>query len=87
MRSDIRRKYLKAVKLAEVTYGIASVEEPIFVRWVANPDLVQVNIWRAGFGILLASIIIAALFCVLQAWAISMMLRKNRGHDRESGIG
>jgi len=87
MRSDIRGKYLQAIKLAEVTYAIASAQEPIFVRWVANPDQVQLNVWRAGLGILLASIIIAALFCILQAWAMSMILNKNRGHDRQSGIG
>jgi len=86
MRSDTYGKYLKAVKLAEVTYAIASVKDPIFVRWVANPDQVQLNVWRAGFGMLLASIIIAALVCVLQAFAMSMIFKK-RGGDRQSGIG
>lgn len=87
MRSDTYAKYLKAIKLAEVTYAIASVKEPILVRWVANPDQVQLNVWRAGFGVLLAAIIVAALVCGLQAFAMSIVLSKNRGHDRESGIG
>lgn len=76
MRKDIRSKYLKAVKLAEVTYAIASVQEPIFVQWVANPEQVQLNIWRAGFGFLLGAIIVAALLCGLQACAIHVVLRK-----------
>lgn len=77
MGKDVHAQYMKAVKLAEVTYAIASAEEPIFVRWVANPEQVELNIWRAGMGVLLASIIIASLFCGLQACAISVMLRKS----------
>lgn len=76
MGADVHAKYMQAVKLAEVTYSIASAEEPIFVRWVANPGQVELNIWRAGMGVLLASIIIASLFCGLQAMAIHLMLRK-----------
>jgi hypothetical protein len=78
MRSDTRAKYLKAIKLAEVTYSIASAKEPILVRWVANPDQVQLNIWTAGFGMLLASIIIAAFVCGLQAFAMPFILKGSR---------
>lgn len=79
MRSDIRGHYLKAIKLAEVTYAIASVKEPILVRWVANPDQVQLNVWRAGFGALLAAIIIAALVCGLQVCAVHFVRNKSPG--------
>lgn len=80
---DIHSQYMKAVKLAEVTYGIASVEEPIFLRWVANPSQVELNIWRAGLGVLLAAVIISALLCGLQGCAIHVVLnRSSRGDIR-----
>jgi len=84
MRSDIRGKYLKAIKLAEVTYAIASVKEPILVRWVANPDQVQLNVWRAGFGLLLASIIIAALICGLQVCVVHFVRNKSYENKHNS---
>jgi len=75
---DLRGQYMKAVKLAEITYAIASVKEPIFVRWVSNPDQVELNIWRAGMGVLLACIIIATLVCGLQACGIHLALRRQQ---------
>lgn len=75
---ELRNGYLKAVKLAEVTYDIASNKEPIFVRWVSNPNQVELNIWRAGFGVLLAAIIISALVCGLQACGMHVLLRWGR---------
>lgn len=76
MGTDLRAQYMKAVRLAEVTYAIASAKEPIFVRWVADPDQVELNVWRAGLGVLLAAVIIASLLCGLQACAIHMFLRR-----------
>jgi len=84
MGENIRAQYMKAVKLAEVTYGIASAKEPIFVRWVSNPNQVELNIWRAGLGVLLGSIIVSALVCGLQACAIHVVLNGHRGRFRAS---
>lgn len=84
MTEDIRAQYLKAVKLAEVTYSIASVKEPIFVRWVSNPGQVELNIWRAGMGVLLGAIIISALVCGLQACALHVCLNGKRKMDPRS---
>lgn len=85
MNENILDQYQKAVKLAEVTYGIASAKEPIFVRWVSNPSQVELNIWRAGMGVLLAAIIISSLICGLQACAIHFCL--NGGNSRGSYYG
>jgi len=76
MGSDMIAKYMKAVQLAEVTYSIASAKEPIFVRWVANPQTVELNVWRYGMGVLLACIIVASLFCGLQAMAIHIAMKR-----------
>jgi len=75
MRDEVHDQYMKAVKLAEVTYSIASAKEPIFVRWVADPNQVELNIWRAGMGVMLGAIIIASLACGLQACGVHMYLR------------
>ena len=47
--------YMKAVKEAEAAYDIVSAEEPIFVRWVSDPQSFQDNFWRSGVGFLIAS--------------------------------
>merc|ERR1740130_1381038 len=59
MAEDTHAKYMKAIGLAEATYAIVSAEEPVFVRWVADPAQVTSNMWRTGFGVLLAAIIIS----------------------------
>lgn len=74
-----RQHYMKAVKLAEATYSIASAQEPVFVRWVADPDQVELNIWAAGMGVLLSSIFISALCCGLQVCAVHSALWQMRG--------
>lgn len=75
---DIYSQYMKAVKLAEVTYSIASAKEPIFVRWVEDPNKVELNMWRAGLGVLLACIIVSALGCGLTACGCHVVLNRNK---------
>lgn len=78
VHKDLYGQFMKAVKLAEVTYSIASAEEPVFVRWVESPTQVELNIWRMGLGVILACIIIAALFCGMQACLIHMIINKKK---------
>lgn len=82
LREDVHKMYHKAVKLAEQTYDIASAEEPIFVRWVSNPEKVEFNMWSAGLGVVLAAIIIAALLCALQAVGMYFCINKRRSFRR-----
>merc|ERR550537_821201 len=44
--------YMKAAKEAEAAYQLSSAEEPLFVRWVADPQGIQDDYWRAGVGFL-----------------------------------
>jgi len=53
-----RDMYMKAVKLSESTYDIVSAPDPIFVRWVAEPEVVQDDYWRSGIGFLVAEVCI-----------------------------
>lgn len=50
-----RDQYMKSVRQAEAAYSINSVEEPIFVRWVQDPERFQHNYWAIGVGILVAA--------------------------------
>lgn len=60
-----RDQYMKAVKLAESTYDIVSAPDPILVRWVAEPEVVQDDYWRSGIGFLIASVCIYLPFSML----------------------
>jgi hypothetical protein len=75
---DLYGQLMKAVRLAETTYSIASAEEPVFVRWVESPTQVELNIWRMGLGVILACIIVAALLCGMQACLLNMILNKKQ---------
>jgi len=52
---DRHLQYTLAVRQAKAAFGLASAEEPIFVRWVVDPERVQLNLWRVGFGVLLSA--------------------------------
>lgn len=62
-RRDQHYYYMKAVRQAEAVFGITSTD-PIFVRWVKDPEKMETNYWRTGFGVLLVSVIVALLFCI-----------------------
>lgn len=64
---DKRPYFMKAVEMAKATYAVASAEEPIFVQWIADPDKVELNIWKKGMGFILCAIIIAPLLCGMSA--------------------
>lgn len=54
-RPDWQPQFALAVKQAEAAFGIASANEPVYVRWVVDPERVQLNFWRVGNGILLGA--------------------------------
>jgi len=60
-----RDVYLKSVKLAESTYDIVSAPNPVFVRWVAEPEIVQDDYWRSGVGFLVAEVCIYLLVSII----------------------
>lgn len=51
-------EYALAVRQAEAAYGVTSVAEPVFVRWVVDPEKVELNYWRLGNGVLVGVCII-----------------------------
>lgn len=62
--------YLEAVKLAAATFGIASAEEPLFVRWVVSPDSLQESFWISGVGMV---VVASSVYLVLSTLAIVIL--------------
>merc|ERR1719321_2147080 len=60
-----RDAYMKGVKLAEATYDLVSAKDPIFVRWVAEPETVMNDYWRSGVGFLVAEVCIYLLVSII----------------------
>jgi hypothetical protein len=54
-------RYRDAVKMAEAAYGVASAENPIFVRWVVNPEQMESNFWHIGISVMLVGVLIQQL--------------------------
>merc|ERR1719473_98492 len=69
--------YMKAVKEAEAAYDIVSAEEPIFVRWVSDPQSFQDNFWRSGVGFLIASCCVYLLVSIILGAIMQMSSKRN----------
>jgi len=77
-------EYAEAVKQAEAAFDLASTEDPVFVRWVADPEQVETNLGRTGFAILA---IASAVFLVI-GWIQVLLifeLRKGVVSGRDRG--
>jgi len=74
---DWHPQYALAAKQAEAAFDITSVEEPVFVRWVRDPEEFEKWYWRVGAYIILISNILYALFSASVAWLINESNVKN----------
>lgn len=54
-------KFAAALRMAEVAYSITSAEKPLLVRWVVDPETVELNYWRLGTAILLGGLLVQQL--------------------------
>merc|ERR1719378_487387 len=66
--------YMMAIKQAEATFGIFAAKEPLFVRWVQDPDTVEAAFWTTGVTIVGIAIGVHLLFSMLLAHTISSSL-------------
>jgi hypothetical protein len=78
--------YFRAVRLAQASFDLTSVEHPIFVRWVVDPDRLQNDYWRLGIGWLVAVICVYLLFAII-AGAILQMWSKRSAASQGARIG
>jgi hypothetical protein len=81
----IRDYYLKAVREAEAAYSLSSSKEPLFVRWVHNPQLVQDDYWRSGVGFLVASVCVYLLISLIAGGILQMLSRRNAASEKAQG--
>lgn len=80
-REDLHDMYMKAVKQAEAAYEINGVEEPLFVRWVVDPEELQENYWRVGTGIILAS---GGVYAFLSVVFVGMAVSLTAGSSKDT---
>lgn len=66
----IHAMFMKAVKEAEAAFDIVSSEDPLFIRWVKDPQTIQDDYWRSAIGHLFAS---AGVYLLLSIIAGAML--------------
>jgi len=72
----------QALRMAEVAYSIPSAEKPVLVRWVADPETVELNYWRFGTAVLLGGLLAQLLALALGVAALKMVMGSGRNFFR-----
>lgn len=73
---DWRPEYLFAIEQAEAAFELVSSPEAVLVRWVADPERLLVNLWRAGTGILVVGGAVHLLFSIAVAALVTSVFGK-----------
>merc|ERR1719313_1741626 len=68
--------YMMAAKQAEAAYQLTGAEEPLFVRWVSDPQGIQDDFWRQGIGFLVATVCIYLLLSIIAGAMIQMWSKR-----------
>mmetsp|Transcript_54886 Transcript_54886/g.117783 ORF Transcript_54886/g.117783 Transcript_54886/m.117783 type:complete len:318 (-) Transcript_54886:43-996(-) len=77
---DWHPEYLLAVEQAEAAFDLVSSPDAVLVRWVADPERLLVNLWRAGTGILVVAGAVHLLFSIVMAALLASLF--GRGDRR-----
>lgn len=65
------RQYMEAVQQAQAAFGLAKQDGPVlFMRWLRDPEVMELDYWRAGSGLLLVAILAQALASLVASWFI-----------------
>lgn len=78
LSSDVRDKFALAVRQAEAAFEIASAPNPLFVRWVQDPQLLQEDFWHAGCGVIIAGL---GVYLLLQCIFVCLIATITHGDD------
>lgn len=76
-KSSRHSYYMKAVHEAEAAFDLVSAEDPIFVRWVSDPQSFQDQFWRSGVGFLIASCCVYLLVSIILGAIMQMSARRS----------
>mmetsp|Transcript_9261 Transcript_9261/g.16686 ORF Transcript_9261/g.16686 Transcript_9261/m.16686 type:complete len:318 (+) Transcript_9261:94-1047(+) len=89
MATTAREHFMRAVQQAEAVYQINAAKNPVFVRWVVDPDTVVGNIWRSGVGFLLVAAAVYLFLCLIVTCCVysASQRQKQRGQDSGSQYG
>jgi len=71
-------QYALAVQQAEHTFELASAPEPVFVRWVVDPDRLTRNYFRFGMGILIVATVAHGVASCVVAYALQVEPSKKK---------
>lgn len=72
---DDTGEYAAAIKMAQAAYSIASPEKYLLVRFVIDPETVEMNYWRVGVAFLFAGTLVSAVIFGLGALGVNLLLR------------
>jgi len=65
---EMHAQYVEAAQQAEAAFGLpAPMGEQLFVRWVRDPERLELNYWRSGAGLLFAAVVLQALVSCVAA--------------------
>mmetsp|Transcript_44212 Transcript_44212/g.127753 ORF Transcript_44212/g.127753 Transcript_44212/m.127753 type:complete len:280 (-) Transcript_44212:84-923(-) len=71
---DASGEYAAAIKMAEAAYSIASADKHLLVRWVVDPEMVELDYWRVGVAILLGAMLLFPVAFGMAAMLLSAWL-------------
>lgn len=77
--------YMKAVRTAVQAYSLQSVEQPLLVRWVMDPQLVQNGFYSANVGFIVASVFIYLLLSIIAGAIFQTTSRKSATQGQTIG--
>jgi len=75
MFHDSRAKFLLAVKQAEAAFNIISAKEPLFVRWLLNPEQAQANMRIAGACTVLIACVVYLVLSIIVASTLQLSMK------------
>lgn len=79
--------YMKAVQTATAQFSLVSAKEPVFVRWVADPQAFQDDFWRSGIGFILAVTGIYLLLSIIAAAIYQVNAKRSAQQDDTAAQG
>lgn len=82
----VRDYYMQAVKEAEANYNLMSSKEPVFVRWVRDPQAIQDDYWRSGVGFLVASVCVYLLLSIIAGAILQMWSKRTAASEGAQGV-
>lgn len=77
---DFHPQYLQAALQAEAAFGLPhAFGGHLFVRWLRDPEQLELDYWRTGAGILFVAVLCHLLATIVAAWFINKAMIGDHG--------